>query len=56
MAQFTFDAENPGDLGFKKGEVITITKRTESVNDWWDGRIGDRTGIFPGMFYGFCVG
>jgi lipid-binding SYLF domain-containing protein len=50
VAKFTFDAENPGDLGFKKGEVITITKKTNSVNDWWDGRIGDRTGIFPGMY------
>jgi hypothetical protein len=48
VAKFTFDAENPGDLGFKKGEVITITKKTDSVNDWWDGRIGERTGIFPG--------
>jgi len=50
IAKFTFDPENPGDLGFKKGEVITVTKKTGSVNDWWDGRIGDRTGIFPGMF------
>jgi len=49
VAKFTFDAENPGDLGFKKGEIITITKKTASTNDWWDGRIGDRTGIFPGM-------
>lgn len=53
IAKFTFDAENPGDLGFRKGEVITVTKKTGSVNDWWDGRIGERTGIFPGMSF-FC--
>ncbi len=47
VALFTFDADQPGDLGFKKGEVITITKRTENKADWWTGRIGDRTGIFP---------
>lgn len=47
IALFTFDADQPGDLAFKKGEVITITKRTEKVTDWWTGRIGDRTGIFP---------
>lgn len=47
VALFTFDADQEGDLGFKKGEVITIIKRTEKAEDWWTGRIGDRTGIFP---------
>lgn len=47
IALFTFDADQPGDLAFKKGEVITITKRTENSTDWWTGKIGDRTGIFP---------
>ena len=46
-AKFTFDAEADGDLGFKKGEIITIIRRTESETDWWTGRIGSRTGIFP---------
>ena len=46
-AKFTFDAEADGDLGFKKGEIITILKRTENETDWWTGRIGTRTGIFP---------
>ena len=35
IALFTFDGEQPGDLGFKKGDVITVTKKTESTNDWW---------------------
>ncbi|KAL9603855.1 MAG: hypothetical protein Q9219_000964 [cf. Caloplaca sp. 3 TL-2023] len=47
IALYTFDADQPGDLGFKKGEVITITKRTENPTDWWTGRIGERTGVFP---------
>ena len=47
VALYTFDADQPGDLGFKKGEVITITKRTENATDWWTGRIGGRTGTFP---------
>ena len=47
MALFTFDAAQPGDLGFKKGDMITIIKRTENATDWWTGRIGDREGIFP---------
>ncbi|KAL8819256.1 MAG: hypothetical protein Q9191_007772, partial [Dirinaria sp. TL-2023a] len=47
VALYTFDADQAGDLGFKKGEIITITKRTENATDWWTGRIGDRTGTFP---------
>ncbi|KKK20292.1 SH3 domain-containing protein [Aspergillus ochraceoroseus] len=47
IALFTFDADQDGDLGFKKGDVITIVKRTEKKEDWWTGRIGDRVGIFP---------
>jgi lipid-binding SYLF domain-containing protein len=47
IAKFTFDADQAGDLGFKKGEVITILKKTDSETDWWTGRIGNREGIFP---------
>ncbi|KAK5166920.1 uncharacterized protein LTR77_007649 [Saxophila tyrrhenica] len=50
VAKFTFDADQPGDLGFKKGDVITIVKRTESEADWWTGRVGDREGIFPSNY------
>lgn len=50
LALFTFDADQAGDLGFKKGEVITILKRTDKAEDWWTGRIGDRTGIFPSNY------
>lgn len=35
IALFNFDADQPGDLGFKKGDVITVLKKTESDNDWW---------------------
>ncbi|KAJ5856320.1 uncharacterized protein N7529_010264 [Penicillium soppii] len=50
VALYTFDADQDGDLGFKKGEIITIVKRTESAEDWWTGRIGDRVGIFPSNY------
>jgi lipid-binding SYLF domain-containing protein len=35
VALYTFEADQPGDLSFKKGEVITVLKKTESDNDWW---------------------
>jgi SH3 domain-containing YSC84-like protein 1 len=47
IAKFTFEPDQPGDLGFKKGEIITIIKKTENATDWWTGRIGEREGIFP---------
>lgn len=50
VALFTFDADQPGDLGFKKGDVIRVTKKTDSTNDWWTGTIGGRTGIFPSNY------
>jgi SH3 domain-containing YSC84-like protein 1 len=51
LALFTFDADQDGDLGFKKGDVITIIKRTDNKTDWWTGRTEDgRTGIFPSNY------
>lgn len=35
VALFTFDADQPGDLGFKKGDIVQVTKKTDSTNDWW---------------------
>lgn len=50
VAVYNFDADQPGDLGFKKGDIITILKRTDSDNDWWTGRIDNREGIFPSNY------
>ncbi|GES63570.1 DUF500 and SH3 domain protein [Aspergillus terreus] len=50
IALYTFDADQEGDLGFKKGDIITILKRTDKAEDWWTGRIGDRVGIFPSNY------
>jgi len=35
VALFTFDAVQPGDLGFQKGDIILVTKKTENTNSWW---------------------
>ncbi|TLD15016.1 DUF500-domain-containing protein [Venturia nashicola] len=50
IAKFTFDGEQSGDLSFKKGEIITILKRTENESDWWTGKVGAREGIFPSNY------
>ncbi|CAZ83292.1 unnamed protein product [Tuber melanosporum] len=50
IALYTFEADQPGDLGFKKGDIITIVKKTDSKNDWWTGEINGKTGIFPSNY------
>lgn len=50
IAQFAFDGEQGGDLSFKKGDIIEVTKKSDSRNDWWTGRIGDKTGMFPANY------
>ena len=47
LALFSFEAEQTGDLGFKKGDIIDLIKKTDSENDWWTGRIGGKEGMFP---------
>lgn len=50
IALFTFEAVEPGDLGFKKGDVITVLKKTDNATDWWTGMIGTKHGIFPSNY------
>eukprot|EP00911_Craspedida_sp_UC1_P000984 UC1_evm1s738 len=48
VATAEFVAQEKSDLGFKTGAVIVLTKR---INDeWFEGRIGAKKGIFPANF------
>ena len=50
IALYTFEADQPGDLGFRKGDIITVTQKSNSTDDWWTGELGGRTGIFPANY------
>ncbi|PFH54751.1 hypothetical protein AMATHDRAFT_38017 [Amanita thiersii Skay4041] len=50
VALYNFQAVEPGDMSFFKGEVIIITQMTDKTDDWWTGKIGDRKGLFPANF------
>lgn len=52
-AKFNFEGEQDGDLSFRKGDIITILKKTEKDSDWWTGRIGNKEGIFPRQVHPF---
>ncbi|KAI1292764.1 hypothetical protein EDD11_008582 [Mortierella claussenii] len=49
-ALYDFAGEQATDLSFKKGDVITVVKKTESRNDWWTGRCNGREGSFPANY------
>ncbi|CAG8717653.1 3183_t:CDS:2, partial [Cetraspora pellucida] len=44
-ALYDFTGEQDGDLSFRKGDIIIITKKTESNNEWWTGRCKGVEGI-----------
>ncbi|EIW86370.1 DUF500-domain-containing protein [Coniophora puteana RWD-64-598 SS2] len=50
IALHDFKAVESGDLSFNKGDVIIITRKSASTNDWWDGKVNGRKGIFPANF------
>ncbi|KAF9165314.1 hypothetical protein DFQ26_000306 [Actinomortierella ambigua] len=49
-ALYDFAGEQATDLSFKKGDLITVIKKTESRNDWWTGRVHGREGSFPANY------
>ncbi|CAF95768.1 unnamed protein product, partial [Tetraodon nigroviridis] len=53
-ATHSFTGQQPGDLSFAAGDSITVITRTDTQNDWWEGRLADgRVGIFPANFVTF---
>lgn len=44
---YPYESNEPGDLSFVAGEMVTIIKKD---GDWWTGTIGARTGVFPSNY------
>ena len=47
-AIYDYEAMEPGDLSFKAGDVIDVTKKGASENEWWTGKLHGQEGQFPG--------
>ncbi len=47
VAMYPYESNEPGDLSFVAGEMVTITKKD---GDWWTGIIGNRSGVFPSNY------
>lgn len=50
QALYNFSGEMKCDLQFRRGQVIKVMTRTDSHNDWWEGELEDRVGIFPANY------
>ncbi|TFL03643.1 hypothetical protein BDV98DRAFT_564553 [Pterulicium gracile] len=51
MAVYPFLAKQAGDLSFNKGDIIIVTKKSQSVDDWWTGKhLDGTTGTFPANY------
>ncbi|KAK7099222.1 SH3 domain-containing YSC84-like protein 1 isoform X2 [Littorina saxatilis] len=50
VAVFPYKAEMSCDLSFSPGDQIEVLTRTDTQDDWWEGKIGWRTGIFPANY------
>ncbi|KAH1015678.1 hypothetical protein HUJ04_007025 [Dendroctonus ponderosae] len=48
QALYDFTPQEVGELEFKRGDVITVTDRSDQ--HWWHGEIGHRRGLFPATY------
>jgi amphiphysin len=47
-ALYELNGPQDGDLSFHVGDLIEVLEKSEKTEDWWKGRLGSQTGMFPG--------
>ncbi|XP_063737291.1 intersectin-2b isoform X2 [Eleginops maclovinus] len=46
-ALYTYESPEPGDLTFREGDLILVSKKD---GEWWHGSIGGSSGVFPSNY------
>lgn len=54
IALYDYDAQQAGDLSFRKDDRIEIVERTANADDWWTGKLNGQQGVFPGNLFFSC--
>ncbi|KAI9894598.1 MAG: hypothetical protein M1814_001953 [Vezdaea aestivalis] len=49
-AMYDFGGESDGDLAFYKDDRIKVIKKTDSLEDWWEGELNGCVGSFPANY------
>lgn len=49
-ALYDFQGQNQGDLSFREGDQIQVVKKTDSTDDWWEGKLNGVKGSFPANY------
>jgi endophilin-A len=53
QALYDFEAENPGELSFKEGDIIMLKNQIDE--NWYDGSLNGRSGYFPVTYVNVVV-
>lgn len=53
IGTFVFEAENPDELAFKKGDIITVQEKND--DGWWKGELNGKVGMFPSNYTAPCT-
>ena len=49
-ALYEFAGQGQGDLAFREGDRIKVVKKTDSIDDWWEGELRGVQGSFPANY------
>ena len=50
QARWDYTSDRISDLSFRRGDKIVLLTRTNTQEDWWEGKLRGKVGIFPANY------